>query len=215
MRQLELWLPLRGVQFDEKSFVRTESKHLRMRTFQTCIAPGLCSLALGPPQVCTQPSTLSVIIAIFTVINTTCVGHLAIQRSWLCVVHQWALILRLTLLCGVCSGFGTPSTFPRDYCHLHYDQHNLECESRSFFPAVLALGVCFLLWRSIGTHSSSKTLSHTLSCFRIIRRMRLSFENPLKMRSALSRALSRATHACHAAARVAPLAHNPRRHVNE
>ena len=37
---------------------------------------------------------------------------------------------------------------------------------------------CHLLSRSIGTHCTRKTLSLTLSCFRIIRRMRLPFENP-------------------------------------
>ena len=44
-----------------------------------------------------------------------------------------------------------------------------------------------LLCRSIGTHCSRKTLSLTLSCFRIIRRMRLPFENHLKILSALFR----------------------------
>ena len=44
-----------------------------------------------------------------------------------------------------------------------------------------------LLCRSTGTHCTRKTLSLTLSCFRIIRRVRLPFENTLKILSALLR----------------------------
>ena len=59
------------------------------------------------------------------------------------------------------------STCPRDYCDLHQDQHDLDYKSRGFLPAVLALGICLLLCRSICTRCSRKTLSHTLSCFRM------------------------------------------------
>ena len=65
----------------------------------------------------------------------------------------------------------------RSGCHIH----------------VILVLVCLLpdtyhlFCRSIGTHCTRKTLSLTLSYFRIIRRMRLPFENPLEILSALLR----------------------------
>ena len=60
-----------------------------------------------------------------------------------------------------------------------------EFQFLSQFSAALALGAFVQLCRSIGTHCSRGTSSHTLSCFRISRRTSLCIEKLLNILSAL------------------------------
>ena len=51
------------------------------------------------------------------------------------------------------TGLGTPRTFPRDYCDLHQDQHDLDCKSRSCFQRC---------WRAWSMPSALSINLHTL-----------------------------------------------------
>ena len=66
-------------------------------------------------------------------------------------------------------------------------QFNMTGVANLVISMELALGACLLLSRSIGTCLSRKTLPNKLSGFRIIRRTRLSFKNPLKISAAGTR----------------------------
>ena len=65
---------------------------------------------------------------------------------------------------------------------------NLTGVANLVISMALALGACLLVSRSIGIRRLSKTtLPHKLSGFRIVRKTRLSFKNPLKISAAVTR----------------------------